>query len=451
MADIQMLAMMSCVLYKANPSQVAISALSPSNQLSTEGSYRSQAAFQNFPASQAIASSPRSVASSLATSMGEGKPILSKTPPGYMLSRPSLEPRKDRKTSMSTSPKYQRHAYRSNSNLSALAAPIGRPFSLHHPATASPPQSFPEKSSSPVGSVLGLTPPSFSGAASDSFNKSLPIPEGRTSVFTVSTSDPAKDMTVSKLKTPAFVTRLMNQDQSSDESHARLDLLDLTLSWLHSAYREAYADLLDAWDLPTARCELLKYTESSISEAKGAQTGTMTNSVHTTKLEEGKIEVKLHCRRCANLLPTRSPSTQCRQCQYPLIPAQCLLCHTCIYGQASPCFHCGHILHPSCRKKAIADGIIECPSGCGCICGDDTTLELEEPEQEQWSPCSSQVTGPAMTAKAEREREEQTSTQQRQDGHENVAYESLTRNLRGERRGSGRRLTTAASQIWKGG
>ncbi|KAL9608432.1 MAG: hypothetical protein Q9167_006731 [Letrouitia subvulpina] len=67
------------------------------------------------------------------------------------------------------------------------------------------------------------------------------------------------DEEISAQKEPTFKTRLKNQDQFQNDGHAVVPLLNTDLEWRYHAYREAYAHLLSVWDLPMKGCEILHY------------------------------------------------------------------------------------------------------------------------------------------------------------------------------------------------
>ena len=328
------------------------------------------------------------------------------TPPSNQRpSRTSSELRNSRSTSLSTSPENYRNTHRSNSNLGALAA-LSRPFSFGS-AASSPPNSYSKKRSSPVGSYLGSPASAVTRNASGLFGKSSAITEDRKS-FSRSISDAEEDVVPIK-KTPVFKTKLKNQDQFLNDGYANVPLLDPRKEWRYRAYREAYAHLLYIWDLPIARTEILSHNRplqpdtsqpftfapkatAPFGEIAGAA---LLNSGYNT--ENSNPVFRDHCPSCSTLLlPSQTPSRPCQVClKLPPAPL-CLLCNIVIRGLSAPCSHCGHVLHASCRQLLSQASLDECPSGCGCICTDHTTMLL-----------------PASAAESESAREEGPSKDQR--------------------------------------
>ena len=310
----------------------------------------------------------------------------SDVPPSHFKpSRTSLEHRNSQSTSLSTSPEHYRHTHRSNSNLSAFAA-FSRPFSFG--SAASPPNSYPKKRSSPVGSYVGNPTSTGTWNTSSLFSRSSTITEDPRSSLSMSVSDTEEDI-VRTPKKLVFKTKLKNQDQFHNDGYANVPLLDPSKEWRYRAYREAYAHLLYIWDMPIARAEILKHNRPLQSDTSppftiapkatapfGVLAGAhLLNSGYST--ENSNPVFRDHCPYCSTLLlPSQTPSRRCQACsKLPLAPL-CLLCDAFIRGLSSPCPNCGHVLHASCRQLLSQASFDECPSGCGCICTDYTTMPL---------------------------------------------------------------------------
>ncbi len=383
---------------------------------------------------------------------------VSETPPShYKPSRTSPEHRIAQSTSLSTSTELYRHTHRSNSNLSTFAASFSRPFSFGS-AASSPPNSYPKKRSSPVGSYLGNPAPTVTRSASGLLGRPSTVTEDPKS-SSLSVSD-AEDDVIPVPKKPVFRTKLKNQDQFHNDGYANVPLLDPSREWRYRAYREAYAHLLYIWEMPIARAEILNHNRPLQPDATtpftfapkvtapfGAIAGAnLLNSGYTT--ENSNPVFRDHCRYCSTLLlPSQTPSRRCQACS-KLPPAPlCLLCNTVIRGLSSPCPQCGHVLHASCRQLLSQASFDECPSACGCICADHTTIPLPS------SPAGSESAREAdrfkdggragSPAVGDEGADEEERLGWKEKGGEDVAYESLARNLRPKMEGGGKGRKTS--------
>ena len=384
----------------------------------------------------------------------------SEAPPSHhKTSRTSPEHRKPQSTSLSTSPEHYRHTHRSNSNLGALAASFSRPFSFGS-AASSPPNSYPKKRSSPIGSYLGNPAPTVTWSASGLFGRSSTVTEDPKS-SSLSISDIEEDI-VSVTKKPVFKTKLKNQDQFLNDGYANVPLLDPSKEWRYRAYREAYAHLLYIWGMPIASAEILNHNRpqpDTTTEFKFAPKATapfgaiaganLLNSGYNT--ENSNPVFRDYCPSCSTLLlPSQTPSRRCQACS-KLPPAPlCLLCNTSIRGLSSPCSNCGHVLHASCRQLLSQASLDECPSGCGCFCAEYITMPLppsvaesEPTGEEDQSKDASRAGSPVVTVTGDGGANQQEQLGRNEQGWEAVAFESLSRDLerRSEDRGRGRKMS----------
>ena len=384
-------------------------------------------------------------------------------PSQYKSSRTSPEHKNPQATSMSTSPEHYRHTHRSNSNLGALAASFSRPFTFGS-AASSPPNSYPKKRSSPVGTHLGNPAPTVTRSTTGLFARSSIVTEDPKST-PLSISDTEEEIAPVQ-KQPVFKTKLKNQDQFHNDGYANVPLLDPSREWCYRAYREAYAHLLYIWDMPIARAEVLNHNRPLQPDVttpfKFAPKATAPFSViaGANLLMSGYISensnpvFRDYCPSCSTLLlPSRTPSYRCQTCSKLPPPPPCLLCNTSIRGLSSPCPKCGHILHASCRQLLSQASFDECPSGCGCFCADYSTMPLTAtssiaesgPSRDEKDPSKeeSPADSPAGTATGGVGANEQEQLGWDERGWEDVAYQSLSRNLRrrSEEGGKGRRLS----------
>lgn len=377
----------------------------------------------------------------------------SETPPShYKPSRTSPEHKNSHSTSLSASPELYRHTHRSNSNLSAFAASFSRPFSFGS-AAPSPPNSYPKKRSSPVGSYPGISTSTVTWkTTSGLLGRSSPIMQDP-KLSSLSVSDTEEDA-VRIPKKPAFKTTLKNQDQFYNDGYADVPLLNPSKEWRYRIYRDAYAHLLYTWDLPIARAEILNHNRPLQPDISPPFTfapkatapfdalagANLLNSGYNT--ENSNPVFRDHCPYCSTLLlPSQSPSRRCQACS-KLPPAPlCLLCHTSIRGLSSPCPSCGHVLHAPCRQLLSQAFIDECPSGCGCVCTDHTTMllvpspsataaiEADSLRNADRSKDQSRAGSPIVMLTGDQGVYEQDQLGWKEQEWEDVAYESLKRNL----------------------
>ena len=406
------------------------------------------------------ASGPQSTSSSVGATISESLTPYSTgaTPPN--IHRPtfmSFERHDSQISSTSASHEHQRNTHRSNSNLaSTFAASFSRPFSFNTSISSSPPTTYLKKRLSPAGSYTGAPPTGANWGATSFFAKQSTITEDPRSVYSLSVSDTEEDVVVSKPE--VFTTKLKNQDQFDNEGYTSIPLLDPDHIGRYQSYRESYAHMLFAWGMPLARCEILKYNEHS-----SPTTSALGNSPNLFAVGESNIDFpnadKEKGPRLGFLLDGKSFSSKNIQRHEDTTPAFlmssnspliCLLCAEVIRGLCSPCLACGHVLHASCRliispqtNEATEGG--ECISGCGCRCPDHAIIEVRPYSQDQVGPSPTAVIN--MANKREqyewRGEDEKYENPWEDMPREDVAYESLARVRE-------RYITPKPSQIWRG-
>ncbi|KAI9838966.1 MAG: hypothetical protein M1819_004174 [Sarea resinae] len=282
LADVQMLAMLSCVLSEPAAKEGASASLQQLEQREIPMTLKSPAFSVDYFPSEEIAWSlyqhaapipPRISHSSIAihgsTNSSNGPwgsdpttPYSTGTTPPhvYKARRASADP-SPHTQSLSTSPE-NHHARRANSNLaSVFAASFSRPFSGTVSSTSPP--SNTRKRPSPVEHMLGALP---SGAVTWGANTILGSGAGTRSSAPISSEAQSPEGSVTEdddqPNTPKqnFISvKLKNQNLFDQEGHASTPLLSPDLSARYKAYRECYAHLLHIWNLPLTRCEILKF------------------------------------------------------------------------------------------------------------------------------------------------------------------------------------------------
>ena len=492
MADVQMLAMLSCVFseFRHTKSLTVVAKsgrerTSKHSRVRFHGASRDVGFFHEYFASEEVAKSlltsdvfniPRrpnsgknlgkvhSATSSVAASNSDPVTPFSAggTPPSlFRPSRTNFERTESHTASISTSPEQHRHAHRSSSNLaSALTASFPRPFAFTASASSSPPTAYSKKRLSPAGSYMGGAPSGVTWGSTSFFSRSSTITEDPKLVYSLSASDAEEE--VARPKKPIFNVKLKNQDQFHNDGYADMPLLDPNQEWRYRAYRDSYADMLYMWNLPIASREILKYNHlpvdlSYLEQGPGPPViaiGKIPAADITPVTQALTLNLWNHCTICSTTLPLQSSSQTCSGCTNPQTPLTCLFCASIIRGLASPCLSCGHVLHFSCRStllslslsEAIASDTQLCISGCGCDCASHAVVEVEYPSRRKSSASLTVTGGSAVDEKEQAERRDVVQEEEEEEEvWKDVAYESLARNL------AGKYLTPRPSQIWRGG
>ncbi|KAL8716180.1 MAG: hypothetical protein Q9220_000085 [cf. Caloplaca sp. 1 TL-2023] len=279
LADVQMLAMLSCILQTSSSKLHAMSnkpmivehrpnvGLPPSHPLAQAERYfpsMDVASSLLLPPAKSTfslemqkpSSDPQSASSSVgATSSDPLTPFSTGlTPPSAYRQSNAKQDINLPQMPLSASPEQYKHAHRSSSNLaSAFAASMPRSFSLNTPDTSVPLTTHPRRRLSPSTTYLGTATSQrrHSGSTSTSIKQS---PYGSRLQMTPSEADGGESDAV-------FQTRLKNQDQFHNDGYALETLLDASLDGRYLAYRAMYADMLLSWGLPVASRKILQYTK----------------------------------------------------------------------------------------------------------------------------------------------------------------------------------------------
>ncbi|KAF2454664.1 hypothetical protein BDY21DRAFT_290766 [Lineolata rhizophorae] len=192
-------------------------------------------------------------------------------------------------------------------------------------------------------------------------------------------------------------TNLRNQDQFDDEAGVDVPLLDPMQEGRYKAYREAYASLLSVWGFTIQRSEVLKFN-GLVSHAYdvrpidlaidiASRESSQTHDIAAQELQPWRSISKAY----ANRVP--SPGTHGddqvlvgrKDQSDPLPPPElvvdvierdsrpsCIMCWQRITGLYKSCLACGHITHTKCCQQWVAaNDTGTCKTGCGCFCPAD--------------------------------------------------------------------------------
>jgi hypothetical protein len=197
---------------------------------------------------------------------------------------------------------------------------------------------------------------------------------------------------------PEVKVSLKNQDRFDDEACVSIPLLEPNITWKHRAYRNAYANLLFAWNLWLFRCEIQRfnglpsYWMNDESEEHVPPKNTHNGPVFKTKniFRQGKelqesdatgLEVGIRCiycgrthfkRECRGAQIDPGENNKCDHCTKATKAIACSICWCPISGLFKFCANCGHISHASCAAEWFNSETRNsrqlCESGCGCDC-----------------------------------------------------------------------------------
>ncbi|OJD14827.1 hypothetical protein AJ78_04857 [Emergomyces pasteurianus Ep9510] len=286
LGDIQMLGMLSCILYepgsRMDPSQIGFrrdrqSSIVLHNSASTldhssptgdfQGKCQLISGLSALPKPSNVASASQSFSCSPTEHWQVDTPPLYSTgttpPQGVQLSRQTSS-RKPQSQAMSLSGSPDHHSNgRSVSGLgTTLASSLSRSFTFGPSGSSSPPSNSSKKRPSPAGS-LNMTGPS-GWTAGGIFGKPASALPDHLTVSTTATSQTHSDTDSERPSSPkpkapkGAKIVLKNQNMFDSDNHAYVPLLDQRQVQLFKAYRAAYADLLFVWDMPVERMEVLK-------------------------------------------------------------------------------------------------------------------------------------------------------------------------------------------------
>jgi hypothetical protein len=311
--------------------------------------------------------------------------------------------------SLSASPEEPRNFRRSNSVLtSSFAASLTRPFQTPVP---SPPN---RKRPSPVESMLG----SFASTAVAWGNTTV-LERVKEQAYSGRTSYSDDDTTVDNGK-PSPVTgisiKMYNQDCFDDDGCMNTSLLDFSYASLFSSYRRIYSELLSMWGRQLSCLEILKFDslpdhmkrpDTPLAATKTFAASIVSNNesgsidisppspILLGKKEQMKVAVQdsigldvtgyclKHEIRLEPLPFGTSPSVggaagRCERCKMVKSQLRCVICTEPIPEGYMPCLSCGCCTHQACLKAYHAEDEKDCPGGCDCDCSAKAGLGIVE-------------------------------------------------------------------------
>ncbi|EEQ87141.1 WD repeat protein [Blastomyces dermatitidis ER-3] len=382
LGDIQMLAMLSCILYEPKSGMDASQSgfrrvrrssvivhhppLAEDNSSPTGNFHNKCQATSQLPplsksSSHGVSASQSSACSSTEHWQVDTPPLYStgNTPPqGIQLSRqPSGRKSQPQVITLSGSP--DRHSNpRSVSGLgTTLASSLSRSFTFGPSGSSSPPSNSSKKRPSPAGS-LHVNGPSGWTTGGIFGKPASAIPDHLTASTTATSQTPSDSEserpTSPKSKPPKGVKIVMkNQHLFDCDNHNYSPLLDQQHRQLFKSYRAAYANLLFVWDMPITRKEVLKID--------GASSG-CPDMCHSSRLKYHDKRISNFARRDSRPLASiRSQERHPFEINQGLdIQRNCARCGCALHISA---FEMSSIVKDSCRSKTRRGDspAIQCP------------------------------------------------------------------------------------------
>lgn len=434
LADIQMLAMLSCVFSEPatmdSTSQIDTSLSMPQTPMMMKTPafsldyFPTNAAalsmYQEPPVSSSSTPKLAQTGSGLYGSLGSSNGPWGSDPASTSYSFGDTPPLTSNRTSsehlatqsLSTSPGNPRNIRRTNSGLaSTFAASFSRPFSMT--ASSSPPNPpTTRKRPSPVESMLNSLAPSAITWGNTTVLGSVKE-QGQATAEILSYSDNDEVGEGGRLAICTGISLTMeNQTAFDDEGCMRSPLLDPRHAALYASYRAAYANLLFIWGHPLARLEILKFNglkdyfaEVDVPDNKSFAASLLSNGSHTLSRQPsppspiiiGKkdqplillhhgLDVTGYClKHESRLEPLRTGTAgggigRCERCNTIQRQLRCTICMEPISAVFSSCLSCGCASHQHCLAEYLSFGNTDCPGGCECDC----TKKASEGIVESW-------------------------------------------------------------------
>ncbi|RLV91653.1 Maintenance of telomere capping protein 5 [Spathaspora sp. JA1] len=129
-------------------------------------------------------------------------------------------------------------------------------------------------------------------------------------------------------------------------------------------YRQLYGDMLYNWGLPVSRIKILKFNYPEVEQE-------VKFDLHKCKIGLRKRSKQLPGQNFLNAISTIVASKpNAWNTNKRSILKYCNLCNLIVTKNFTLCIICEHVLHTDCAMEWWAGDNTECPSGCGCTCLD---------------------------------------------------------------------------------
>lgn len=205
------------------------------------------------------------------------------------------------------------------------------------------------------------------------------IPKKSKGLPTKKTSAPLKN----RARLPPVVTiDIMNASSLDlfDDSY-NSSLLDSQDHEKIRIYREQYAEMLFLWGLPVNRIKVLKFNYPNAEDSKLNPTDDSTSQFIIHKVMFGIRNKNKPLQQPSSLQQLVATPTNISSAKHNSWNSgkrnslkYCSLCDSIITKRVMVCTNCEHVLHSECAvewwgaEEATDENDLECPSGCGCKC-----------------------------------------------------------------------------------
>ncbi|OJJ43100.1 hypothetical protein ASPZODRAFT_1216940 [Penicilliopsis zonata CBS 506.65] len=404
--DIQMVAMLSCVLHEINSGL-----RKDQRQDKTPSKRMEQHSFTldlysghttTYSRSQAVTPLTATPKESHTTPItyGSGRSSsellrVDSTPPYSTGTTPPLTSRAttDRRfhshnVSIAASPDQQSQPRSGSGFGSVLASSLSRSFTFG-PSSASPPTTLLNKKKVTPNGSPNTGPPGVWTTGAFAGKPVSAVPDYLTASSAVAShthSDTESERPDQAGKKPVRLkVSFKNLDSFDNDGHAHNSFLDPSKERLYQSYRTAYADLLFIWDLPVQRSEVLKIGGATDSPGKRGNRHSSRASLSLpssgarallpTILDshDQTLGIQRHCPQCGEPLhlsifstpiaagrnskqrtiKTNTPAVVCPNCK-PSKPKPvklpCVICGEVVEGMLIPCLSCGHVCCFDCHR-----------------------------------------------------------------------------------------------------
>lgn len=328
------------------------------------------------------------------------------TPP----TRPGQEylPEVDQTQSLSSSPNARPYRRMNSGLASSLAANFPRTFGTQ--SVSSSPPNQPKKRASPAETILGNLAPA--GITNITWGASAVLGDSGGTARTSLSDDEFRDDFLPLVPISVSV-EMEDQAAFDDDGWLVLPLLDPNHNATYAAYRYAYAEMLHMWGQPLARLEVMKFnvlrgghgaqSKSTDPDFNHADTGSHVSDAPATHitpsspillgkkeqlqamLSSGRgLDVTGVCRKHETQLEPLeyTSSTEphvggavgtCDRCRRTQKQLRCVYCLEPVDALYPPCLSCGCAGHESCLAEWHAAGESFCPAGDECNCVEEAS------------------------------------------------------------------------------
>ncbi|CAD6503629.1 BgTH12-07945 [Blumeria graminis f. sp. triticale] len=283
--------------------------------------------------------------------------------------QPKPLPTNCKSQSLSVSPEASGKTFRSIQSSVGLASTFAANFSRFASSSTSPPKpAANRKKISPVEQILSSLAPSSITWGNATVPSRLVDDKNKNPLISSALQITSKARPCTGIK---VIQDRDLQGHFDKEGHATTTLLNSNHSSRYLHYRALYAELLYLWGYPIGRLEVLKSTPAT--PAPGLEGSII--SAHTGLNVIGYC-IKHEC--SLERLPNSTEGDavgRCEQCKLTQRQLRCTICLEPVSALFAPCLACGCVNHVDCLAAYIADGSCFCPGGCDCQCTVKSCME----------------------------------------------------------------------------